>query len=132
MKNILSLLLIFVLITGCSKDDSTNQKTIEETLVGNKYAHLNFETREECEAAQEQYFINCAQVLEILNDSEAQIILTDIVYNVNFFIENNELIVESSPTTYEFSEDLIFTLLESGNLKLNGSNWIEYEEDYYE
>jgi len=126
MKNILGLFLIALTITGCSKE------SIEANYAGNKYANVLFETREECESAQDLYFINCAQLLKILNGSEVEIILTDIAYTTGFSIEGDKMIIESSPETYEFSEDLTFILLENGDLELNGRTWIKYENDYYE
>ena len=124
-------LMIFSVI-GCSNDDHPKEKISAKNLIGNKYAHLFFESREECEAAQESYFINCAQGLEILSESEVEIYLTDILYRTGFYVENNTLVVESTPETYEFSEDLIFTILENGDLQLDGDTWIKYEEDFYE
>ncbi|MCH4824405.1 hypothetical protein ML462_14625 [Gramella lutea] len=122
------MLFIIISILGCSKDDSSN----ETILVGNKYANLLFETRRECEEAQELYFINCAQVMEIINESEVEIYLTDILYRTNFYIKNNNLIVESTSSTYEFSEDLVFQILENGDLKLEEETWIKFEGDFYE
>lgn len=129
-KTTILFLMIFSII-GCSNDDAPIKKNTKN-FIGNKYAHIFFESREECEAAQESYFVNCAQGLEILNESEVEIYLTDILYRTDFHIEKNKLIVESTPETYEFSEDLIFNILENGDLKLNGNNWIKYEEDFYE
>lgn len=121
------LIIAFLLLTGCSKDDNA-----EEGFVGNKYAHLFFETREECESFQELYFMNCAQILEVINDSQVEIMLTDIVYKANFYTKDEKLIVESSPDTYEFDEDLIFEITENGDLKLGEQNWLKYEDSFHE
>lgn len=127
MKINLIILFNFLLLTGCSKEEN-----IENKYVGNNYAHVFFETREECEASWETYFMNCAQILEVVNDSEVQIMLTDIMYTTNFNIENGKLIVKSTPETYEFSRDLIFEIQENGDLKLGESVWERYEESIYE
>ncbi|APG59859.1 hypothetical protein [Christiangramia salexigens] len=132
LKPTFLLFLLAFSIIGCSKNDSTNETENTKNLIGNKYAHLLFETREECEAAQESYMINCAQGLEIISDTEVRIFLTDILYNSNFYVKNNMLVVESTPDTYEFSEDLIFEIMDNGDLKLGEDNWIKYEEDFFE
>ena len=119
-------------IIGCSNDDSTDEEGNTKHLIGNKYAHLLFETREECETAQESYFINCAQELEIISESEVRIYLTDILYDTDFYLENNMLVVKSTPETYEFSEDLYFEILDNGDLQLGENTWIKYEEDFFE
>jgi hypothetical protein len=126
MKNNLIILIGFVLLAGCSKED------LEKKYIGNKYAHVFFETREECEASWEIYFMNCAQILEVVNDSEVEIMLTDIMYTTKFHIKNGNLIVKSTPETYEFSEDLIFKIQENGNLKLGESEWVKFEDSIYE
>lgn len=127
MKINLIILFGLLFLTGCSKEEN-----IEKEYVGNNYAHVFFETREECEASWETYFMNCAQILEVVNDSEVEIMLTDIMYTTNFHIKNGNLIVKSTPETYEFSEDLIFEIQENGDLKLGESEWVKFEESIYE
>jgi len=122
--------LAFILLTGCSKDECSDG--LEKSLVGNKYAHLLFETREECEASWELYFMNCAQTIEVLNETQVEIMLTDILYRADFYVENGKFVVKSSPDTYEFSQDLIFDIAENGNLKLGDEIWVEYDDTFYE
>ena len=129
MKNKLTVLFAFIILAGCSSDDDSKDS---ENFVGNKYAHILFETREECESSWEMYFMNCAQTLEVINESQVEIMLTDIIYRANFYIENEKLIIQSSPDTYEFPQDLIFHISEDGNLKLDETIWVKYEEDIYE
>lgn len=84
---------------GCSNDDSPEDSK-NETMIGNTYAHLLFETREDCQAARELYFTNCAQVLRIVNESQVEIYVTDILYLTNYYIEGNKLTVESTQDTH--------------------------------
>ncbi len=127
MKRLFIALFSFLVFTGCSKEDNP-----EEKFVGNKYANLLFNTREECEASWEKYFMNCAQTLEIISDSEVEIMVTDILYTTGFYVKNGQLIVESSPETYEFSRDLIFQISSNGDLILGDTPWMIYQESFYE
>lgn len=133
MKKLPILILLSVLFLGCSTDDDATGIT-EEQLVGNQYAHLLFDTREECEAAQAQYFTNCAQVIKILNVDEAEVMVTDILYRTDFYVEGNQLVIQAGENTYEFANDIIFDIQENGNLRhtASGSEWILFEDDYYE
>lgn len=130
MKIKLSLLFAFLILTGCSVDDDLENP--EKNFVGNNYAHLLFDTREECEASWDDYFMNCAQTLEVINEEQVVIMVTDILYRTNYSIENDKFIVRSSPDTYEFSQDLIFHIMDDGSLTLGNTRWMRYEESFFE
>lgn len=119
-------------MVGCSSDNSTIDTSSTKNLIGYKYAHLLFDNREECENANELYFVNCAQVMEVISETEVNIYVTDILYKTVFYIDNNKFVVKSTPETYEFSEDLIFEIIDNGDLKLDEDIWIKYEEDIFE
>ncbi|WP_258540404.1 hypothetical protein [Parvicella tangerina] len=103
------------------------EKSNAKNLIGNKYAHLLIDTKEECEARPAEQ--SCAYRLEILNDSQVDIAFTDIVHRANFYINNNKLIIES---TSGIPEDLVFEILQNGDLKLQQEIWIKYENSFYE
>lgn len=133
MKIKLILVLLSVVLSSCSTDN-IDDRSREKQLVGNQYAHLLFDTAEECEAAQAQYFINCAQTIRILSRDEAEVMLTDILYKTDFYVDGNKLVIQASENTYEFSKDIVFEIQDNGNLKRadTGSIWKLFEEDFYE
>ena len=129
MKNLCLILFTILLFTGCSNDDSQRENNRANEYIGNKYAYILIETKEECEAEQEENLTQCAQLLEIINDSQVEIAFTDVIHRANFYLNDNKLIVESSSG---IPEDLIFQILQNGDLKLGEENWIKYENSYYE
>jgi hypothetical protein len=124
-KYFLLLTSAILLLFNCSKDDNSGRKD----LVGKTFDHLFFNTEQECIDAQTDpsFFINCHQELTILDLENAEIILTDIVYSAKYRVQNNQLIILSNPTTFEFQDDLIFDIVDSNTLRLltNQTIWNE-------
>ncbi|MFD2516898.1 hypothetical protein [Salinimicrobium flavum] len=132
-KLLLLLLLGSAVFTACSKDDD-NPEPEPVDLSGKNFAHLLFESQEACEEANETYFTNCAQTLEILDKENAVLMLTDILYNVNYEIEGDILTVKAHEHTYEFDEDLIFQIVDLQTLLLtsNQTEWKEFTDSIWE
>ena len=126
MKNYFLILFIGITLFNCSSDDDNSQQS---ELIGKTFDHLFFETEQECIDAQSDpnFFINCHQELSIIDNENAEIILTDNIYAVKYSIENGKLIIHSNATTAEFQNDLIFELINISSLKLisNNSIWNE-------
>ena len=126
MKNYFLILFIGITLFNCSSDDDNSQQS---ELIGKTFDHLFFETEQECIDTQSDpnFFINCHQELSIIDNENAEIILTDNIYAVKYSIENGKLIIHSNATTAEFQNDLIFELINISSLKLisNNSIWNE-------
>ena len=126
MKNYFLILFIGITLFNCSSDDDNSQQS---ELIGKTFDHLFFETEQECIDAQSDpnFFINCHQELSIIDNENAEMILTDNIYAVKYSIENGKLIIHSNATTAEFQNDLIFELINISSLKLisNNSIWNE-------
>ncbi len=121
MKNLSIYILLLVLFLGCSSDSTFT----DSDLIGKTFDHLFFSTLKECRAAQPDpnFFINCHQELEILNQKELTIVLTDIVNQTEYQLRGNLLIIKASNTT-EFANDLVFEILDEQTLRRSGANTI--------
>lgn len=116
MKNkILSLIILttIIIFSNCSNDDEQSK------FVGQLYAHKYFETYQDCLDAQPDpnFFINCSQNLNFIDNTQVEIIITDIKYTVNYEIKNNEIILFPGERTYEIGDGLTFEIIDDKTLK---------------
>ncbi len=125
MKRYFSLLLIGITLLSCSNENYSEKSD----LIGKTFDYLFFETEQECLDAQPDpnFFINCHQELNFIDNEKAKIILTDIIYSVSYTIENDKIIIHSSPNTFEFQNDIIFEKVSTFSLKRldNDTLWNE-------
>lgn len=122
MKKILLLSVLGILLFSCSDDDEIEQPE----FAGKTFDHLYFETEQECLDAQPEpdFFMNCHQQVDFLDNENVEIMLTDIIYKTTYSINSSEIIVYSTPNTYEFQNDLIFQIINPSTLKLTRDNTI--------
>lgn len=125
MRKYFLLLALGILFLNCSNDDNSQQSE----LSGKTFDYLFFETEQECLDAQldPNFLINCHQELSIIDNENAEIILTDIKYSVKYSIDKNKLIIHSNTTTIEFQNDMTFDIINANSLKLlsNDTIWNE-------
>lgn len=116
------LLILAVLTLGCSKEEEDPHYE----FAGKTFDHLYYETEEECMDAQPDpdFFLNCHQQLDFLDDEHVEIMLTDIIYATTYSIENNQITVYATPHSYEFRENLVFEIINASTLKLVRDNTI--------
>lgn len=122
MKNKILILLIAFSLFSCSNDDNVEQNE----FIGKTFDYLFFETEQECINAQPDpnFLLNCHQEISFIDKETAEIILTDIIYSVNYTIDDSKIIIHSSPNTYEFSNDIIFEKVSSFSIKRIENNTI--------
>ncbi len=122
MKKYFLFLCITLSFLSCSNDDNSEPSE----LVGKTFDYLLFETEQECIDAQPDpaFFINCHQELSIIDNHTAEIMLTDIMYSVNYTIGSDRLIIHSHSKTFEFQNDIIFEIINASSLKLVDNNTI--------
>ena len=123
MKYYLSTILMGLILLSCSGDDDSNNNI----LIGATFDYLFFQTQQECLDAQPDpnFFINCHQELSFIDSNTARIVLTDIIYNVDYVIFANMVIIRSSSNTFEFSNDITFEILNDYSLRKtdDGTIW---------
>ena len=124
MKPKTSIILLFLLaITACSQVT----KPARENMFRNKtFVHLFFNTEKECMAAQPDpdFFLNCHQQLDFLNDGKFRIMLTDILWDGTYIIQGNLLILSLEPNYEIPSGKIIFEILNPTLLQKSGDNSI--------
>lgn len=128
---ILFLILIFTLITGCSDDPvSLNPSDLQ----GKQFAHVLFESEQSCIDYSPDFHINCAQIVAFEDDHKATIMFTDILNEARYFVMGNKVILQATDNAYEFRDSLVFTILPDGDLKLdeNETKWKAFEDSYWE
>jgi len=120
MKKYYLLTILGILILSCSNDDNSQQSE----FVGKTFDHLHFETEQDCINAQSNpnFFINCHQELSFIDSEKANIILTDIMYSVNYTVENDKIIIHAHSRTFEFQNDIIFEVIDNASLKFTAYN----------
>lgn len=116
-------MLILMAITACSPVT----KSGKENMFNNKtFVHLFFNTEEECRAAQPEpdFFINCFQQLDFLNDQKVRIMLTDLLWDGTYKIQGNLIILSFEPNYEIPSGEIVFEIQESGQLIKSDDNSI--------
>lgn len=85
---------------------------------GKIYNHLFYDTQEECEKAQvdSNFFINCHQQLEFIDDDNATIMLTDIIYEVSYTVKKNKVIIFSEEGGNSQFENIEFKIIQNNEL----------------
>lgn len=130
MRKYLILTFLGLVLLSCSDDDDDLNR---HDFVGKTFDHLFFETEQECLDAQPDpdFFMNCHQQLDFLDEEKAEIMLSDIIYSTTYSVDNNRITVYSTEDTYEFREDLVFKIINPSTLKLTRDDtiWKEREGD---
>ena len=101
MKSVVFAVLSFAATLAACDDDT---RLFSESRV---YHHELFATPQECEAAQQAGFINCAQTAAFCETGEAVVVVTDIINPARYRIDGDELRV-SFPTVSEVSDPMLF------------------------
>ncbi|WP_062057661.1 hypothetical protein [Aquimarina longa] len=116
MKIYFLISVIGILLLSCTNDDDSEQSS----FIGKTFDHLYFKTEQECTNAQtnQDFFINCHQELSFTDNKKAVIMLTDIRYSVNYTIEGNKIIINASPSTSGFLNNMTFEIINASSLKL--------------
>ncbi|WKK82259.2 hypothetical protein [Marivirga arenosa] len=85
---------------------------------GKIYNHLFYDTQEECEKAQvdSNFFINCHQQLEFIDEDNATIMLTDIIYEVRYTVKKNKVIIFSEEGGNSQFENIEFKIIQNNEL----------------
>ncbi|WP_375562673.1 hypothetical protein ACE193_09085 [Bernardetia sp. OM2101] len=116
MKKYLLFLIIGTFLFSCSDDDSVKKNE----LIGKTFDHLWFETEQECLDAQPDpdFFINCHQEIRFVDEKKAFIMLTDIMYSVDYTVDDSKIII---------SENIVFEIINASSIKEvnDGTIWNE-------
>lgn len=103
-------LLILIVFSACSKNTITGRENIFKNKT---FVHLYFETEEECIASQPEpdFFYNCHQQLDFLEDKKVQIMLTDILWIGEYKLEGDTIILTFEPNYEIPNGEIIFEIL---------------------
>lgn len=126
-----ALIALIIIQAGCSVF-GTGSDTSD--LAGKKYAHLLFDSKQDCRDFNERFFMNCAQTLEFKDSDTARIMLTDIINEADYFAIGDQVVLMATDNTYEFEDNISFKILDNGELLLerNQTVWKEYENSIWE
>ena len=122
MKKYFLLLLIGITLLNCSNDDNSEQSK----FIGKTFDYLFFETEQECINTQPDptFSLNCHREIRFINKEIAEIILTDILYSVNYTIDESKIIIHSSPHTFEFQNDIIYEKISDSSIQRLENNTV--------
>jgi len=104
-KKLLLFFVLLVLATGCSRIPPPVKNHI---LKNKSFVYLFFETEAECMENQPDpdFFINCYQQVDFLEDNKVRIVLTDIIHDGTYRIESNKIILTLNDT-YEVPSGIL-------------------------
>lgn len=110
-KNI-TLLFFVLLLISCSHEEYSAK---EKMLINTTYAHLFFETEEECLEAQPEpdFFINCHQQVDFHQNNVVEIMLSDIIWRGKYELKNNTVILTFEPNFEIPDGEIRFEILNS-------------------
>ena len=117
MKN--STLLLFLLLAVTSSCYRTEAPGKEMRFKNKTFVHLYFETEQECLDAQPDpdFFVNCHQQVDFLDDNVVELMLTDIIWVGEYHVVRNMLILEFEPN-YEIPTGLMaFEIIKNNKLR---------------
>lgn len=115
MKSKTTLLLLLLCLTSCSgEDDSTHENFLQDQT----YVHLFFQSEKECIDGQPEpdFFYNCHQQVNFLQNNTVEIILTDIIWRGRYEIKMNTIILYFEPNFEIPDGEIKFEILHSTKL----------------
>lgn len=123
-KKLLIGLVILLFTSSCSRDDGPAEEII---LKDQTFVHLFFDSEEECKEAQPDpdFWINCHQELNFLEENKVVLMLTDILWNGTYIVKG-DLVILKFEQSYEVpSGEMVFKILNPAELILieNNTHW---------
>ncbi|HZJ37339.1 MAG TPA: hypothetical protein VFD29_12030 [Gillisia sp.] len=103
------------MVSACSQVGITGR---ENSFKNKTFVHPYFETEKECIASQPEpdFFYNCHQQLDFLKDKKVQIMLSDILWNGEYKLEGNTIILTFEPNSEIPDAEIIFEILNPSKL----------------
>lgn len=116
-------LLILMLITACSPVGTSARQNM---LQNKSFAHLYFETEEECLAAQPEpdFFQNCHQQIDFMKDKKVRIMLTDILWDGTYKTQGNLITLTFEPNFEIPTGEILFEIVNPSRLIKTDDNTI--------
>jgi len=106
----------------CERNELPKKNSFEnETFI-----FLYFKTEKECLDAQpsSDFFINCHSEINFLEESVAEIILTDIIWRGEYKVENKNIIVTFEDNYEVPDETIVFQIMNKSKLKRLDDNTV--------
>jgi len=109
-RYVLSVFILILISSACSKIPPPVKNHL---LKNSTFVYLYFETEEECLENQPypDFFINCYQQLDFLEDNKIRLVLSDIIYDGNYKIESKNIKISMEPNSEIPSGELTFEFL---------------------
>ena len=101
-------LLLFLISTSCNKLSSPGK---EKQFEDKSYVRLFFNSEKECmEAQPPDFFINCHQQVDFLENNEAEIMISDIIWRGTYEVINKKIIISMEPNFEIPSGEIVFEI----------------------
>lgn len=108
-------LLILLLFSACTQNGTSAR---ESTFQNKSFVHLYFETEQECLDAQPEpdFFQNCHQQVDFMEDRKVRIMLTDILWDGIYEVQRDLIILTFDPNFEIPSGEIIFEITNPNRL----------------
>lgn len=121
--HLISAFLLVFLGTGCTHIATSNR---ENKFKNKVFVHLFFNSEQECIDSQPEpdFWYNCHQQLDFLEENKVQIMLTDIIWQGTYKIQKDLVILSFEPNYEIPSGEIIFEIVNSSKLINTENNTI--------
>jgi hypothetical protein len=112
---LLFLFSIFLFVSFCERNENPKN---EPTFENETFIYLHFKTEQECLDAQPtDFFINCHSELTFMENGQAEIILTDIIWRAEYSVIKNKIVLTFKNNPEIPGGTIIFQILNTSKLK---------------
>jgi hypothetical protein len=119
--NKLTVILLFLAISGCKKEDKGHD------LTGQRFIHLLTATEQQCQVLFTTYGVNCFQEISFTSRHEVNIMLTDIVWKGTYWFGDNMLHLQFGPNLMSQRGKIDMEFLNPNMLKGLDRTWKRYK-----
>ena len=106
---------IFLFVSFCERNENPKN---EPNFENETFIYLHFKTEQECLDAQPtDFFINCHSELTFMENGQAEIILTDIIWRAEYSVIKNKIVLTFKNNPEIPGGTIIFQILNTSKLK---------------
>lgn len=113
---------LFLVISFCERGEHPKD---ELNLENQTFVYLHFKTEKQCMDAQtSDFFINCHSEITFLENGQAEIILTDIIWRAEYSVIKKNIVLTFENNPESSDNTIIFQILNDSKLKKLDDNTI--------
>lgn len=113
---------VFLLVSCSIGDNPANKRKYENST----FIHLLYKNQRECMEAQNNpdFFINCHQQIDFLENHQARVIFSDIIYEANYQFNGKKIILTFDQNPEVSNNEMVMDILNKNTLRNSENNVI--------